>query len=271
MKQATNQLSSLPLDVQAFIGETYNGRAVVVQPLPYWSVARLPATIAAGPPVVYTIAAGTTSTAFSYAINQTMDAAGRTGVQANLADTNLKLQGQTRDNANVFIWGLAAYVSQDSEPLLATRAFREVGLTISTNGNVTLPLGRLEMFPAGGGLFGSGNSAIVAPTLPTSGFQDGGPGAPFGMFGNGNPQSANYYRIPQPILWQSVGQGGSDTTLSIQMTVGRAITYTAQVARAAAAGIGAFTPPPTAGLVGTFVDIAWRLICVSVTERSPNA
>ncbi len=271
MKQSTNQLSSLPLDVQAFIGETYDGRPVVVQPLPYWSVARLAATIAAGPPVVYTIAAGTQSQAFSYAINQNMDAAGRAGVQANLADTNLKLQGQTRDNANVFIWGLAAYVTQESEPLLAARLFREVGLTISTNGNVTLPLGRLEMFPAGGGLFGNGNSAIVAPPLPTSGVQDGGPGAYYGMFGNGNPMSANYFRIPQPILWQSVGQGGSDTTLAINMTVGRAVTWTSQVARVAAAGVGAYTPPPTAGLQGTYVDIAWRLICVSVTERSPNA
>lgn len=266
-----NQLSSLPGDVQAFIQDRYKGVPVVVQPLPYWSTARLAATRAAGPPVAFTVAAGTTSTAFSYAINGDMGPAGRAGTAANLADTNLKLPNQTRDNATVFIWGLAAYVTQDSEPLLATQLFREANLQISTNGNVTLPLGTLEMFPAGGGLYGTGRSFIAEPDLATPGAVDGGSGSQVGMFNNGNPISVNYFRIPQPILWEGVGDGGSDNTLQIVMTVGRAVTITSAAVRAAGAGVSAFTPPAAAGDLGTFLDVRWRLICVSVSNRSKNA
>lgn len=271
MRQPYNQLSSLPGDVQAFIGERYRGQPVVVQPLPYWSTTRVAATRAAGPPVVLTVAAGTQIEAFSYAINGDMGPAGRAGVNANSSDTNLKLPNQTRDNATVFIWGLAAYFTQDSEPLIATRAMREIGCTISTNGNVTLPLGTLEMFPGGGGLYGSGRSFIAEPDLATPGGVDGGAGAATPMFSNGNPMAVNYFRIPQPVLWEGVGDGGSDNTLSIQLSVGRAIALTCAVARAAGAGVSAYTPPAAAGNPGTFVDIRWRLICVSVSNRSKNA
>lgn len=269
--QPFNSLSSLPQDVQAFIGERYKGKPVVVQPLPYWSTTRLAATRAAGPPVVLTVAAGTQVEAFSYAINGDMGAAGRGGVNATSADTNLKLPNQTRDNATVFLWGLACYFTQDSEPLIATRAIREVGCTISTNGNVILPLGTLEMFPAAGGLYGAGRSFVAEPDLATPGAVDGGAGAQVGNFNNGNPQSVNYFRIPQPVIWEGVGDGGSDNTLSIQLTLGRAITLTCSAARAAAAGVSAYTPPAAAGDPGTFLDMRWRLICISVANRSKNA
>lgn len=264
-------LVNLPADVAGFIREKHPNREVIVSPLPYWSTTRVACARAAGPPVVLSVAAGTQVTAFSYGLNGDMGAAGRAGVLAARNDTNLQIAGQTRDNSDVFIWGLAAHIKHDSEGEITRRLVGSMDFQISTNGSVMLPLGTLEMFPAGGGLYGASNSFILEPDLATPGAVDGGPGGLSAFSNNGNPMSGNFFRLPQPILWSGVGGGGSDNTLQIIGTVDRALSITCSVARAAAAGVSAYTPPAAAGDDGTFMDVRWRLICVAVTPRSVNA
>lgn len=272
------QLQALPQEVRGFIAEEYGKTQVTVLPLPYWSTVRFAATRTAGAPVVFTIDT-TERKAFAYAIGQDMTIAGRAGAIANLADTNLLKQSETRDNADVWIWGVAAYVSQDSEPALARRIWRETSVLISLNGNTSIPLGTLEMFPAAGGLYGAAPSYLRAPDLVTAGaaVADGGIGATMGFFNNGNPMSGSFFRLPQPFKWASVGTAGSDSSLILTCTPQRTITESATL-RAAVAGaapgasgrVEPYTPPAAAGDPGTFVDVRFRLICVAVAKRSVN-
>ena len=260
--------SNLPRDVQAFISEKYGNQPVTVLPLPYWSTVRFQASVAVA--LSYTIDTST-RTAFSYGINNDMASAGRSGTVATLADTNLQVGGQTRDNSDVFIWGISAYLSQESEPSLAARIWRECSLQISTNGTTTLPLGTLELFPAAGGLYGQQRSFLKSPDFATTGAADNGIGSILPFANNGNPMAGNFFRIPQPLLWTGLGSGGSDTNLAISCTPTRTITEVAPANRVAAAGIGAVTAPTVSGAQGTFVDVRFHLTCVAVSPRSKNA
>lgn len=265
------EIANLPADVRAQIQENYAAGQVSVLPLPYWSTVRFQASYAAGPPVVLTIDTSTRQ-AFSYAQGQVMTSAGfaQTYGTATPAETNLLRPQETRDNADVWIWGLSAYLSQESEPVLAARVWRETAITISLNGTQQIPLGTLEMMPAGGGLYGASASAIKTPAFDTAGVLDNGLGSPFAFGGNGNPIASSFFRLNQPFKWSAVGQGGSDSSLNIGFTPQRTITETCGVARPAAAGVQAFTPPSAVGQKGTYVDIRVRLWCVSVARRSVN-
>lgn len=270
------RLASLPADVRNFISDQYQNAQITVLPLPYWSTARYQATIAAN---VASIAAGTVCKAFAYAQGGAMQIAGfPTGFRvANLSDTNLLTQSQTRDNADVWIWGLAAAPTPDSEPLLMREVWRKASVSISLNGTQTIPLGTLEMFPSAGGLYGSGVTNLLQPPFDTAGQKpvaagDGssGVGAGFGFLSNGNPMAGNFFRLPQPFKWSAIGSAGSDSSLVIESKVETAISLQVSANRAAAAGIDQFTQPE-AGDVGTYVDVRWHLICVAVSRRSVNA
>jgi hypothetical protein len=263
------QIANLPPDVRAQIQESYQDGQIVVLPLPYWSTVRFQASRAPGPPVAFTIDT-TERKAFAYSIGQPLQIAGFLSGNATIAETNLLKASETRDNADVWIWGIAAYLTQDSEPALARRIWRETSVAISLNGTMQIPLGTLEDFPAGGGLYGTGVSYIKSPDLATPGAVDNGAGAPMPFMNNGNPMSGSFFRLNQPFKWASVGTAGADSSLVITCTPQRTITETSAVARAAAAGVSAFTPPAAAGDPGTFVDVRFRLICVSVAKRSVN-
>ena len=271
-QQLFRQLASLPPDVRAFIGEQYGDTQITVLPLPYWSTVRFQATRAAGPPVAFTIDT-TERKAFAYAQGQDMTIAGFTAAArvANLADTNLLKQSETRDNSDVWIWGLAGYLTPDSEPALARRIWRETSVQISLNGTQSIPLGTPEMFPSAGGLYGAGVTYLKAPAENQAGASnaDGGIGAQMGFVNNGNPMAGNFFRLPQPFKWASVGSQASDSSLIITCQPQRTITELA-TARAAATGIEPFTPPAAAGDPGTYVDLRWHLVCVSVSKRSVN-
>jgi len=266
------EIANLPPDVRAQIQENYDAGQVAVLPLPYWSAVRFQGAVAAGPPPTVTIDT-TTRKAFSYAQGQPMTGAGFLAAYGNAteAETNLLRAQETRDNADVWIWGISCYLTQDSEPALARKVWRETSVSIALNGTQSIPLGRLEMFPAGGGLYGAGVSGIKTPSFDNAGGgTDNGAGAILPFMNNGNPMSASFFRLQQPFKWSAVGQGGSDSSLNIGFTPQRQIVETCGIIRAAGAGIAAFTPPTTAGQFGTFVDIIVRLWCVSVAKRSSN-
>jgi hypothetical protein len=264
--------ANLPNDVRQAIANNYRVSEVSVLPLPYWSKIRFAATLAAGPPVVATVAAGTRK-AFSYAQGQLMTQAGfpDTYGTATAAETNLLRAQETRDNADYWIWGIRGYVTQDSDPVLAAAIFSSTNVDIALNGTQQIPLGRLEMFPAGGGLYGAAPSALKIPAISESGSgADGGAGAIVPFLSNGNPVSNSFYRLQQPFKWAAVGSAGSDSSLNISASLQRSVAVTCALARAAAAGVAPYTPPSTAGAAGTFVDIVFELIGVGVSKRSPN-
>lgn len=269
---AAAAMLAIPGNLRQFLAAQpdYQGKDLNVLSIDYWSAARFAATRAAGPPVTLTIDT-TERKAFSYAIGQAMDAAGRAGVVATLADTNLLKASETRDNADFWITGIGAYVAQgDSEPEMVGRLWREVSVQISLNGTTQIPLGTLEMFPSAGGLYGQGRSFTKEPPLATPGAVDNGQGAALMFLNNGNPMSGSYHRLDQPFKWAGVGKGGSDSSLVITCRPERQIVITCGTARVAAAGVSAFTPPAAAGDPGTFVDVRFRLFGVQVSPRSKN-
>src|SRR6186713_1424899 len=123
--------NGLPSAVNQFIRDrsAYRGKALTILSFPIWSVVRFAATIAAGPPVVATIDT-TPRTAFSYGVGSDMAAAGRAGVIANQSDTNLQQAGATRDQADVFIYGISAHISHASEPGFIGDVMRETDVQI---------------------------------------------------------------------------------------------------------------------------------------------
>ena len=261
---AAGQASAIPAAVLGYITAKYgSSQQLQMRTDPVWSTLRFAGTVAAN---TLTIPVGTVS-AFGYGLNGDMASAGRQGTVATQADTNLQVAGQTRDQADVFIYGASAYVS-DGEPAMAQRIWREVDVAMSTNGSVVTPIGTLDMFPHPGGLFGESNSALLQPNFSDAGGGvDSGQGALKKFFTNGFPSSGSYKRFDVPIFWAGLGSG-PDSTLSIQCTVRRAISIPVPVARTAAAGIAAYTQFATAQ---AFVDVRWTLFAVTVQRRSVNA
>ena len=203
--------------------------------------------------------------AFSYAQNADMGPAGRSGTVATLADTNLQVAQQTRDQADVFIYGLSFYIA-NGDPGFAQDFFREVDIQMSTNGSVVSPIGTMDMYPAAGGLMGEGNSAIITPNFADAGVIDGGQGGLKKFFTNGMPTSGSYRRFDVPIFWAGLGSG-PDSALSITCTPRRAITKTLIASRVAAAGIQINSQLTNAF---AFLDVRIVLHNVQVQRRSVN-
>lgn len=261
------QIAATPAHVRAAIVNAGLDDARTVLPVPYWSTCRVAGVVAANALTVDT----TSRKAFQYAVGQDMQIAGFTaGTSATFSETNLLRAGETLDNADVWIWGLAAELCTNSEPALAARLWRDCIVELSLNGTQSIKLGTLGMFPSAGSLYGVGQSRALLPAENvTGGGPDGGPGTSIGFLANGNPMAGNFLKFPQPFKWGSVGGGGADAQLSVIVTPTRAIAIPLAATRAAAAGVGAYTQPAT-GDLGTFVDIRFRLVSVAVSKRSQN-
>lgn len=270
-QQLMLQTASLPPDVREYIQAEYGDSQITVMPTPYWSTVRFQASRAAGPPVTFTIDT-TERRAFSYAVGGVPSAAGFLAAYgvATPAETNLLNPSQTRNNADYWIWGCSMWLSSDSEPALARRIWRDVDVLLALNGDQNIPLGTMELFPGAGGLYGTGVSFVKRPALEVGGAVDNGPGAVLPILQNGNPMAGNFFRFNQPWKWAGIGSQGSDSSLIMTFTPRRTIIETAGLARAAAPGIEAFTPPAAAGDLGTFVDVRVHLHGVGVLKRSVN-
>lgn len=264
-QQLYRQMAAVPADVRGMIADTYAQGQITVLPLPYWSAIRFQGTVGGGNVTIDT----SDRIAFAYAIGNPMTIAGFPANfrNATKADTNLKKQSETRNNEDVWIWGLAAHLTPTSEPALAARVWRETSVDISIGGDQTIPLGRLEMFPGAGGLHGASRSFLKSPPTNVAGALDGGIGGSIGFANNGQPFAGNFFRLPQPFKWAKVGGGGSDSSLNIICTPQAQIVESIGTA---VAGPPAFDGPAATGDLGTFCEVVWHLVCVSVRYRSVN-
>lgn len=263
------RMAAVPADVRQAIGDAYGQTQITVLPLPYWSTIRFQAVLSGGPPATTATIDTTDRVAFGYAIGGAMDIAGFPAGfrQAGKADTNLKKAGETRNNEDVWVWGLACTILPTSEPALAARVWRETSLDVAVGADNTIPLGTLDMYPGAGGLNGEGRSFLKSPPTNVAGAGvDGGVGAPIGFMANGWPLASNFKRFPQPFKWSKVGGGGSDSSFNVIATPQTTI---AENIGAAVVGPPAFTPPAGTGL-GSFVEVRLQLISVSVRFRSVN-
>jgi hypothetical protein len=225
----------------------------------YYSTVRFDAVLSGGGPFTYTIAAGTRK-AFGYKIGDQPTQAGfRAGVTVGQAETSLLKPSETRDNADVYVWGLAAEVCQNSDAFFVKQLWRNAYVQLALSGTDQHLLGPLAFFPAAGGLYGASPSTVTTPPLPN--VLDN----PLPAMDSGYPSAGNYYRLPQPVIWQANGSGRKDCSLSIAVTIDNAIALSGVADRASASGVAPFTHPAD-GTV--FVDIRWRLISISVAGRS---
>lgn len=255
----------LPGDVASRIDADNGGQEVTILTYPYWSMVRWSPTIAANVATLDTAE----RRAFGYAVGGNGTVAGFASTFAITgAETNLTQPGQTRDGADVYVWGISAHLESNSDPRLAQEIWRHGLVSLNLGGNTTIPLGKLAMFPQAGGLTGIGRSGIILPDIATTGQGvDGGPGQSFGFATNGVPAATNYYKLPAPVKWSGVGIG-ADATFSLSVVLQRAATVTLVASRAAAAGVAGWTQPTTAN--ATPVDVTFQLVCVSVGRRSRN-
>lgn len=236
---------------------------------PYYSTVRLKTTRSGAGPFTYTGDLAVKK-AFSYKIGDVMDAAGfPAGTIATKAETNLLKASETRDNADVMIYGFSIHLRKN-DPKLAYKFFRECVVELALSGTDTYQLGILDFFPQAGGLYGQQRTLLEAGQL----VETSGPLT--GFMSNGNPNAGSWFGLPDPLLWESVGSGKKDTSLIVSITPQRAITETS-TDRAAVAGaapgasgrVEAFTSPADAA-DGTFVDLTIRCHSVSISERSTN-
>lgn len=271
--QLLQQLAQVPPSVRAAIAAQTIASQKSVLPFPYFSKVRLQAVkTGADPNQVYTIPV-TPVVAFNYQIGGVLDGAGflPAGTIATKAETNILSASQTRNNSDVVIWGIGVEIGPKSEPILVKEVFDQCNMDMSLNGQNTNQLGRLSRFPSAGGIYGSAVSRLTpAPQQQTW-------DNPQGFLCNGNPMAGNYFKLPQPIFWNSVGGQKKDSSLSVTITPQRAITYTQEMAlRAAVAGgantsgTAAWNLQQTANANGTFVDLIIHLICVEVSQRSES-
>lgn len=224
-----------------------NGRCgvdIAVVSVPYYSQGRFGTALTGGGGAVatYTIAAGTELQFFGYGRGQDMAPAGRAGVAATNADTNLQSAGETIGGQQVRLKGLQIeLMSNTFAAEMAALLFPEASVKLSLDGGSTnLDLGLMHFWPSAGGLHGAQQSNI--------GVQPLGGGRPIWWFpSNGFPGVMNYGRMPEGLTWMQKGQ--PDSNLRILIRAERAVAFTTQLAdEAAAAGVRGYANPAAAAV-----------------------
>jgi hypothetical protein len=248
------------------------GREHTEQSYPYYSHVRFQfaATSSSGTNT-YALPAGSTVKAFNYAQGQSLTGAGFLAGNATALDTNLIKQSETIGGETVKIYGISFLLDTDGDAELTRLAFANVSVRIGLNGDQNVyNFGPLSMMPGGGGLHGVGRSDAVESPL-TERF------ANVGCMSNGLPGTANYFRLPTPIIWKP--PGSTDASLVITCVVERAISFTSvnrAVSAAASGSTGgtAYTGPvasSTTQVLGTYTGGWFRLHSVTKAARSVNA
>jgi hypothetical protein len=241
----------------------FQGKQEVVTNWPYWSRVRFNTILTGGGalPSVYTIPAGTEITAFGYALKQDMSAAGRPGVTATLADTNLQSQGETIGGQDLYIRRIGLMLNSTSEAQLALNGSPEISVRVSLDGGqTTFNMGTMTMLPGGGGLFGAEASATAAQPLP-------GGRPQVGALNNGWPVERNQAGIPETLVWKR--KSYPDSNLAIILRAERAIVVTTQLPdEAAVAGIRGYVNPPASAV---FLDLTVQVKAQVRSQRSANA
>lgn len=201
--------------------------------------------------------------AFSYGIGDDMVNAGfsqsLTGYgAATKAETNLISKNDT-NGAVVKVTGISLYLSETSDPALAKLVWANTFVDTTLDGvSEYLLIGRMGRIPAAGGLYGNGDSPVTTPAL-------GAGMAQVSHVSNGMPTADNYHKLGEPIWWHPASK--TDSKFQVRFQVVRDLTVTA-AARAAGAGVTAYTPPANLGDPGTFVDVVVYLRAIEFTKRS---
>lgn len=230
----------------------------------YYSIIRFQAAVSVAAPVTtLTFGAGTELRPFSYRINDPLTSAGFDASLGNAteAETNLTKAGETIAGELVRIHGLSLMPSTITDIEVWKQLLASTSVAISMDGDAQrYRLGRVDMIPGSGGTFGSGPTSVITPDLASALGQSS-------AFSNGYPVIDNYYPFPMPMIWSPSGE--TDSNFNVVLKLQRQIVIV-ETARAAAAGVAAFTPPTAVGQFGSFVDIMARLHCEQISARSVN-
>jgi hypothetical protein len=186
-----------------------------------------------GGPYVYTVPRGLEVRAFSYAINDSREAAGYTqsdGV-ATKADTNQSDKNKTTSGQNLIVRGIALQVLPvafhvpeggslphtviDADWKLLASLWNSVAVEVILNGGENVfKLGIMGMIPGAGGLSGGAPSKLKAQAL---GSMD--ESLPFAT--NSWPVRNNFFKLPEGLVWRN--QSNADSMFNLRFTVTRAI------------------------------------------------
>lgn len=231
----------------------------------YYSVVRFQATVSVAAPVTTLTFPVVTLKPFSYRIGDPLTVAGfdpTFGPAATEAETNLVKAGETIAGEQLEIDGLSLMNSSVTDIGLWKQLIANIAVTLSFDGDAhKYRLGRVDMIPGSGGTFGSGFTTTLPPNLDSSQFVDS-------SFSNGWPVIDNFYPFPQPLIWTPSGETDSNFNVVLQLVRQQVLVETA---RAAAAGVAAFTPPTAAGQFGSFIDVMARLHSEQRAARSVNS
>lgn len=203
---------------------------------PYFSKVKFvaPTPDAAPGPFTYQITRGTQARAFSYGVQQQMQAGGFTGADGNatIADTNLTVANQTTGGQNVLIHGIALQLLPsslhlaDGEALprrvrpadwrLVGALWESVSVELSLNGDENrFRLGTMGMLPGAGGVTGGGED-ISGRVSADAGQKD------IDYPTNGWAVRSNFFRVPEGLVWRN--QSNADSMLNVIFTVQNDIT-----------------------------------------------
>lgn len=198
---------------------------------PYFSKVKFtaPTADAAPGPFTYTINRGVEVRAFSYGVQQPMQAGGFTAADGNatIADTNLTVANQSTGGQNVLVHGIALQLMpsslhlNDGQPpprrvrrpdyAFAAALWANTSVELSLNGDENrFRLGTPGMVPGAGGLTGAGPD-ISGRTSADA----GGKSIEYGT--NGWPVRSNYFKMPAGLIWRN--QGNADSMLNVIFTV----------------------------------------------------
>lgn len=233
-----------------------------VNGFPYYTTIFVNPTISGASPTTYTIPSGTVLRGLSYGIGDSMVQAGAlSGFRtATNLETNM-VQRQQTNGDNFEIHGISLEPSPDSDQFLVEQFLSNCAVEIGREGDTKRQnLGPAYLIPGAGGLYGHGHTDLVEPAQNSSFVERG-------SVTSGIPASQNFMAIPNKILWK--GGTGPDSTLGLVFTVQNTVAVT-RTARSAGTGITAWTPPVTAGALGTFAKFCVRLHGVSVNSLSVN-
>lgn len=262
----TRAAAAVPAEVRGLIGRQAIASQRSEEHWPYFSRIRFRATIAAGPPVVYSFPLGLTSRAFSYGIGQDMSPAGfAPGTLATEADTNLVEANKTKDGQELEIVGVSCFIVPTSDPTMTAFIFKDASAKFTrAGGDEAQKIGSLMFIPSSGGLTGQGISYGTQANKSSN-------HVPYGFVSNGLPVFGSYYKLPAPVYWSP--SGSTDSTLNLEVALQRAITLPNLTPRALGLSTDfqdLFAPPTTVDAPYTYVELIMQLFSRQTQGRSKN-
>jgi hypothetical protein len=250
-----------------------SGVELTLKKEPYFSKVRLEAQIdtTVSNVVTYKFPALQKARAFDYGIGAPLTTAGfMSGIGggayqlATEADTNLQEIGGKVTNGSdlVVIESVAVMPTPKTDPVLLRALMSELVLSGGFAGNVNdYRWGNPLFLPAGGGLYGSGQSKLAVQDVNQN------IGQVNGFITNGLPAAGDLWPQDDVIVWGPKPM--ADSSFAMEMRVTRDVIVSLPTRAAGTGGVGpaAVVLPTTAGADGTFVEFYLRLISSQIGPR----